>query len=598
VDTYRYDHEEKHESSKETARGMSEQGGHEQQDSEDGHDTMDEIEEPSYIRTLRRSDIPSYKRTAAHRQAKIMEEQNTAGADHVHPMSLWEIRKNADTKQHELFVPEYFRPGTTGRNEHFRPGTTGGNGSRNQSEKPWWSAPDVQAILMRLSQPRSEGYLCAFGWAQLFHKFFPPGAIISVGTEVEIPHLLSTASRSFNDFAGHPLTVATQRIQDGEEDEEDEDEEDEDEDSSRLVGYVKPDITVVTIDTSRLRDHYYCALLYWQVKTGSDLNKGYVQVVWALLLGSSLHDTRFAGLATGRRFMRIRMDSKGRIGVDTARADVFTDRAEREGLVIEDFLAKARLKHARHFPFELTEDPHEFDEENGNGLFYDYCVAFGNHVFDHFHGRPEKPPVDLDLGTDSLNVPLAQEMDRVKNFDDDAEDWVKKESGKRIAETIIDPRTYKKARTTTTEMARRDGPRDDPPAAGSATSSSTGSGDDGNAVEDTALTGTDPVASSRNTGASRFPDMKTEPPTHDGTREDDSSSTSMSMPVITAWQRNELQVQLIMNLPTMWHSTNNARLPLTIQRQLETGFNDADWEAFHKLKHIRVWLYEVLFPRE
>ena len=115
--------------------------------------------------------------------------------------------------------------------------------------------------------------------------------------------------------------------------------------------------------------------------------------------------------------MRIRMDSKGRIGVDTARADVFTDRAEREGLVIEDFLAKARLKHARHFPFELTEDPHKFDEENGNGLFHDYCVALGNHVFDHFHGRPETPPVDLDVeGLDSLNVPLAQEMGRVEKL--------------------------------------------------------------------------------------------------------------------------------------------------------------------------------------
>lgn len=552
MDTSPYDREEKHESSEETARGMSEQEDHDQQDSEDEHDSMDEIEEPSFIRPLGRSCIPSYKRTAAHRQAKIMEEQNTAGADNVHPMSLWEIRKNADTKQHELFVPE-----------HFRPGTTRGDGSRNQSEKPWWSAPDVQAILMRLSQPRSEGYLRAFGWAQLFHKFFPPGAILSSGTEVEISHLLSTASRSFNDFAGHPLTVATQRIRDGEEEEDDEEDEDED---SKLVGYVKPDITVVTIDTSRLRDHYYRALLYWEVKTGTDLNKGFFQVVWALLLGSSLHDTRPAGLATGRRFMRIRMDSKGRIGVDTARADVFTDRAEREGLVIEDFLAKARLKHARHFPFELTEDPHKFDEENGNGLFHDYCVALGNHVFDHFHGRPETPPVDLDVeGLDSLNMPLAQEMDRVENVETD-KDWIKKESGKRIAEAIIDSRTSKKARITTTEPVKRDDPRDDPPGAGSATGLTTGLGDDGNVTDDMALTGTEPDASSRNTGASRFPDMRTKPVINDGTCDDDSSSTSMSMPTITAWKRNELQVQLNSNLPTMSHITHHARPTLTVQR--------------------------------
>jgi hypothetical protein len=585
VDTYSYGHEERGDS-EETAGGMSEQRSHEQQDSEDGHDTMGEIEEPSFIRPLRRSDIPSYKRTARHRQAKIMEGQNTAG---VHPMSLWKIRQNADSDEFEFFVPEYFRPGTTG-----------GNGSRNQSERPWWVAPEVQAILMRLSQPRSQGYLRAFGWAQLFHKFFPPGTIISVGTQVEIPHLLSTASRSFNDFAGHPLTVATQRIRDGDEDEEDdEEEEDEDEDEdSKLVGYVKPDITVVTIDTSRLRDHYYRALLYWEVKTGTDLNKGFVQVIWALLLGSSLHDTRPAGLATGRRFMRIRMDSKGRIGVDTARADVFTDRAEREGLAIEDFLAKARLKHARHFPFELTEDPHEFDEENGNGLFHDYCVALGNHVFDHFHGRPETPPVDLDVeGLDSLNMPLAQEMDRVENVETD-KDWIKKESGKRIAEAIIDSRTSKKARITTTEPGKRDDPRDDPPGAGSATGLTTGLGDDGNVTDDMALTGTEPDASSRNTGASRFPDMRTKPVINDGTCDDDSSSTSMSMPTITAWKRNELQVQLIMNLPMMSQLTDHARPTLTVQRQLETEFNDTDWEVFHKLKHIRVWPYEVLFPQE
>jgi hypothetical protein len=437
---------------------------------------------------------------------------------------------------------------------------------------------------MRLSQPRSQGYLRAFGWAQLFHKFFPPGAIISVGTQVEIPHLLSTASRSFNDFAGHPLTVGTQRIRDGGDEE---DEAGEAEDSCKLVGYVKPDITVVMIDTSRLRDHYYRALLYWQVKTGSELNKGFVQVVWALLLGSTLHDTRFAGLATGRRFMRIRMDPKGRIGVDTGRADVFTDRAEREGLVIEDFLAKARLKHARHFPFELTEDPHEFDEENGNVLFYDYCVALGNHVFDQFHGRPETPPVDLDVeGLDSLNVPLAQEMGRVENFDDN-KDSVKKESGKRIAETIIDSRSFKKARITATEPAKRDGPAVDLSEAGSATGLTTGLGDGGNVVDDTTL----------DVDASRFSDLKPEPPIHDGTRDDDSSSTSMSMPVITVWERNKLQVQLILNLTTMSQLTNHARPTLTVQRQLETEFNDADWEAFHKLKHIRVWPYEVLFPQ-
>ncbi|KAG7535975.1 hypothetical protein FFLO_03573 [Filobasidium floriforme] len=474
-------------------------------------------------------------------------------------MSLWKIRQNADSDEFEFFVPEYFRPGTTG-----------GNSSGEQAEKPWWSALDVQAIFTRLSQPRSQGYLHAFGWAQLFHKFFPPGAIISVGTQVEIPHLLSTASRSLNDFAGHPLTVATQRIRDGGDEE---DEAGEAEDSCKLVGYVKPDITVVTIDTSRLRDHYYRALLYWQVKTGSELNKGFVQVVWALLLGSTLHDTRFAGLATGRRFMRIRMDPKGRIGVDTARTDVFTDRAEREGLAIEEFLAKARLKHARHFPFELTEDPHEFDEVNGNVLFYDYCVALGNHVFDHFHGRPETPPVDLDAeGLDSVNVSLAQEMDRVKNLDGD-KDSIKKESGKRIAETIIDPRIYKKARIATTEPVKRDGPRVDLSRAGSALGSSTGLGHGGNAVDDTTLDGTDPDDRPGNLGASRFPDMKTEPVNHDGTRDDDSSSTSMSMPVITAWERNKLQ------------------------RQLETEFNDTDWEVFHKLKHIRVWPYEVLFPQ-
>lgn len=173
MDTCSYGHEERGDF-EETARGISEQEGHDQQDLGDEYDTMDEIEEPSFIRPLRRSDIPSYKRTGRHRQAKIMEGQNTAG---VHPMSLWKIRQNADSDEFEFFAPE-----------HFQPGTTGGNSSGEQAEKPWWSALDVQAIFTRLSQQRPEGYLRAFGWAQLFHKFFPPGAIISVGTEVEIPH--------------------------------------------------------------------------------------------------------------------------------------------------------------------------------------------------------------------------------------------------------------------------------------------------------------------------------------------------------------------------------------------------------------------------
>lgn len=188
-------------------------------------------------------------------------------------------------------------------------------------------------------------------------------------------------------------------------------------------------------------------------------------------------------------------------------------------------------------------------------------------------------------------------MDRVENFEED-KDSIKKESGKRIAETIIDARTSKKARITTTEPAKRDGPRVDLSGAGSATGSTTGLGDGGNVVDDTALTGTDPDDRPGNLGASRFPNMKTEPVNHDGTRDDDSSSTSMSMPVITAWERNKLQVQLILNLTTMSRITNHARPTLTVQRQLETEFNDADWEAYHKLKHIRVWPYEVLFPQE
>lgn len=196
-----------------------------------------------------------------------------------------------------------------------------------------------------------------------------------------------------------------------------------------------------------------------------------------------------------------------------------------------------------------------------------------------------------------MNVPLAQEMNRVKNFDED-EDPIKKESGKRIAETIIDPRTAKKARITTTEMARRDGPRDDPSGAGSATGLTTGLGDGGNVVDDTTLDGTDPDDRPGNLHASRFPDMRTKPVINDGTCDDDSSSTSMSMPTITAWKRNELQVQLIMNLPMMSQLTDHARPTLTVQRQLETEFNDTDWEVFHKLKHIRVWPYEVLFPQE
>jgi hypothetical protein len=78
-------------------------------------------------------------------------------------------------------------------------------------------------------------------------------------------------------LAEHPLTL-TQRLQDEGEDE-----------GSKRVTYVRPDITVVTANTSQLCDHYYHALLYWKVKIGNDLNKDFVQVVWALLA----QDVRF-----------------------------------------------------------------------------------------------------------------------------------------------------------------------------------------------------------------------------------------------------------------------------------------------------------------
>lgn len=70
-----------------------------------------------------------------------------------------------------------------------------------------------------------------------------------MGTEVDILHS-QLPQKDFTDLAEHPLTL-TQRLQD----------EGEDKDSKRVT-YVRPDFTIVTINTSQLCDHYYHALLY------------------------------------------------------------------------------------------------------------------------------------------------------------------------------------------------------------------------------------------------------------------------------------------------------------------------------------------------
>lgn len=365
---------------------------------------------PSLIRPLERSDIPPYNRTDQHQKARIWPPDNKG-----HPMKQWAVEKIRNKS--ELCIPEHFVLGTAPEEA--------------DSKASWWTSYAAYAILFALQQKgRTEDYVRSVGYAQLFHTLFPPGAVIFAVTEIDIPNLILTGTDQEVVFDWHPLAL-TQKT----------------DPESKRVGYVRPDITLVTIDTSALDEHVYRAVLYWEVKNGSDHNKGFLQAVWALLVGSTLYDTRFAGLSTGQRFMRIRMDGKGRIGVDFSQ-QMIKDAAEAglnihlDGLSIEDYLAVAQLRKTGAFVFQLNSAG--TGKTEGNQVFTQYCSAVGEHVFNQHHCR-EVPISKENAGSVFFDVPTSGEMARLK-------DSPMPKSAKRSADSS-DSGPKKKTRTTMAEPA-------------------------------------------------------------------------------------------------------------------------------------------------